>query len=249
MGLRETLEAIKDEFYQGYVTPDGLALLDKGDPESDNGVLFLGFFLMLCYKAKLLDPRDTNNAFRALQSVQVVKDGQVIPGLHWRSPQMPHKMESHDNSIGVCAISAIFDFAFARQHLEYGLKTGFCYNNLEPGKFEARATRQGGDIAFIKLTAGYVPSIWETLWLAIGVTIAAFKGTPSTVNLAWLRLEALKIEKAPLGLLGPQRLILFLTDCIYNVSIKKRFGGIQGSFARYYKESHPIRRMAKELNL
>lgn len=42
---------------------------------------------------------------------------------------------------------------------------------------------------------------------------------------------------------------LFFASLVYNIGVRKRFGGIQGSFAKYYRESHPIRRLAKELSL
>jgi hypothetical protein len=163
---------------------------------------------------------------------------------------MKQKMESHDNSAGICAISAIFDFNFARQHVEYGTRTGFCYNNQSPGTFELRAVRQGGDIAFYKICAGMVPTLWETLWLCVGILIAGFKGWASTQNLAWLKLRAIDIaleRKAQVSLFGPTRAALFITNLVYNVCIWRRLGGMRYSFRRYFRAEHPINLLAEGL--
>ena len=234
------MQEIVDSFYRDYVSPNGLALLGKGDGENDNGILFLGIFVMLMHDRNLLTELDITRSFNAIKGIE------IYPGLFART-HLNDKMDSHDNSVGVCALSVIFNFAFARQLVEYGTQTGFCYNNLHPGDFEARAARQGGDIAFYKICAGYTPTIWETVWLCVGILIAAFSGWSSTVNLAWLRLRSMDISIETKPATAITKTALFITNLVYNVCIWKRFGGIKGSFKQYFKAEHPINLLAETL--
>ena len=57
--------AIKQEFYQDYVSPDGLALLGPKHNENANGILFLAMVLVKFVKAKVFGQDDINNAHKA----------------------------------------------------------------------------------------------------------------------------------------------------------------------------------------
>lgn len=232
---------IKDDFYARWITADGLALLGAGDPPNDNGILFLALFLMLCQKQNLLDELDITRSFNAIKSIE------VAPGLYCRRPN-DTRMEAHDNYVGVCAISVIFSFVFARNIAEYGLSHGYNFNNTAPDTFEMRSLHQGGDVAFYSLSAGYIPAMWDHLWLCIGLLIAGFKGTPSVVNLAWLRIQAIALSIEKKGFLPASHwatVSFFFVSLVYNIAIRVRFGGIQGSFLRYFRPEHPINLLAK----
>jgi hypothetical protein len=237
---------IKQEFYTNWVSPNGLALLGNRDAENSNGILFLAIFLMLLKKCDCLDQTDLDKSFVALEKIR------IQPGLYKRAPNHP-ELEAHDNYVGVCALSVLFELKDAREVVEYGTRTGFAYDNLNPNNPDSRSIRQGGEIAFYKICAGYVPTIWEFAWMCIGLLVTAFQtkstkvNLPSNTNLAWLRLETLKFVKINLSL--PFKVSLFITESIFNIMLRKRYGGIQGSFARYFREEHPIRLLAKELEL
>lgn len=224
---------IKEEFYKNWVSPDGLALLDSNGNETSNGILFLAFFLALCDEQNAIGELDISRSFNAVKSIQVKE------GLFARSPNNS-AMEAHDNYIGICFISILFDFAFARQICVYGLEHGYSYNN-QTEKQEVRTTRQGGDVAVYSIAAGFRPTAWDYVWALTGILIAAFKGTPSVVNLAWLRLKIMQLSfEKKLGLNNWMFLFYFPIRIIFDLVIYKRFGGIKGSFAQYYKPEHPI---------
>ena len=90
--------------------------------DNDNGVLFLAFYMMLKKKLGKIDQSDLDHSFRAIKSIE------VEPGLFARAPNNI-QMEAHDNYMGICSLSVLFEFAFAREIVELGTKTGFSYNN------------------------------------------------------------------------------------------------------------------------
>lgn len=242
--MREAIE-IKKDFYENYVSPNGLALLGKGHIENANGILFLAIFYAVAKKIDLLSQNDLTHAFDTLKKIE------IEPGLFKREPTN-RELEAHDNYVGICFLSVIFDLYFARQVVEYGTKTGFMYDNKNPEKPDPRTMRQGGDIALYKIAAGYFPTVWETIWLFFGIISASFKGSPSTMNLTWLRIQTISyaFEKHKnVTFLSGSFVLLFIASLIFNLMIRKRYGGIQGSFAKYYSDDHPIRRLAKEINL
>lgn len=241
--MRLSIE-LKNEFYDKWVSPNGLALLNIGDPENSNGILFLAMFLILLKESDDVIQDDLFKSFSAIKKIE------VEPGLFKRSPSS-QELEAHDDYIGICALSVIFNLATAREIVEFGTAHGFAYDNLSPELPSPKTIRQGGDIAFYKICAGFTPTIWEFVWMCAGIILAGVRGTPSVVNLAWLRLKAISyaVFRAQTSLFGWLSTSIFFTSLIYNISVRKRFGGIQGSFAKYFIEAHPIRRLAKELEL
>ena len=243
--LMKNVFAIRDEFYKNWVSPDELAWLDSGGPDSSNGILFLAMFLLLLKETDSLNQEILNRSFKALRNIQ------VAPGLYRRSPTNDSR-ESHDNYVAVCAIAVLFSFVDARSIVEFGTDHGFAYDHMSPEAPAKETIRQGGEIAFYKLCAHAVPTLWELAWLCIGLALAGIKGSPSVVNLAWLRLKtlghALK-DKAGINLFLPSLVSITFASLIFNIFLRKRFGSIQGSFAQYFKDNHPIRLLSKELQL
>jgi hypothetical protein len=242
--VREAI-ALKNEFYEKWVSPNGLALLGVGEGENANGILFLAFFLQLLKLSDDLNQDDLNRAFNALEKIRKAKG-------YYKRSRTQEATDSHDNTVGICAISALFDFKDARDIVEVGTENGFNYDHLSPDSPMPRTQHQGGDVAFYKICAKFSPTLWELIWMCGGIIIAGIWGTPSTVNLTWLRLQAAFLSLKKRGdahLYGITGVSLFFASLVYNIGVRKRFGGIQGSFAKYYRESHPIRRLAKELSL
>jgi hypothetical protein len=235
---------IKQDFYNNWVSPNGLALLSIQGPENSNGILFLAIFLMLLKQCDCLDQTDLNKAYLALEKIR------VQPGLYKRAPGND-SLEAHDDYVGICAISVLFDFIDARSITDFGTRMGFSYDNITPDKPDPRSTRQGGEIAYYKLCAGYIPTLWEYIWLILGLVLASFKGTPSVINLAWLRIKTLLIvsDRFSTNLFGIIPVSMYFTSLIFNFNLRRRYGNLQGSFAQYFEELHPIRRLAKELSL
>jgi hypothetical protein len=134
--------------------------------------------------------------------------------------------EAHDNVVGICAISTLFEFVFAREVVEYGTRNGFCYNSENPGKFDIKHVHQGGDIAFYKLCSGMMPTIWEYVWMLGGMLVTILKGSASTKNLGWLRCQALLLRN---NLLWVKILSQFMS---------------KSSFKNYFLAEHPITKLA-----
>lgn len=222
-------EALKEEFYRDWVSTNGLALLGKGHKENDNGILFLAYFLYLVPTDKL----DLDATFRVIKSLE------VEPGVFARHPNN-QMLEAHDNYVGICALSVLFNFSFAREIVEYGTKTGFSYNNLDTSNQQIRTTRQGGEIAFYKLCCSYVPTVWELVWLVGGIAVAGFKGDHSTTILSWLRLEAIKRKDGP----RPQWVVALIgaASLLFSIGVKKKWGNIKEAFKKYFVADHPINR-------
>jgi hypothetical protein len=237
-----TKEEAKSLFYSEYVSKHGLAWLSSGGPDSDNGILFLGMVLAKINKLKLFDKMDTFNAYQACESIQAGA-GYIIRGPN------NNLLEAHDNLIGACGVSVICEFDYARLIADRGNKYGFSYNSVNPEKQELRTTLQGGDICFIKMSAGYIPTIWEYIWMLVGMLLGGYKGSPSTVNICWYRTEILdlvferKFSKLHWTFAPYQ-----ITKLIFRLLVKNRFGGIGGSYARYFPEGHPIHKMSELLN-
>ena len=108
---------------------------------------------------------------------------------------------------------------------------------------ELRTIRQGGEIAFYKICAGFTPTIWELAWLVIGIILGGFKGSASVVNLCWLRCETLLLavkQKRVVNLYVPMVLSVLVAFLTFSIALKTRFKNILGSFAAYYRAEHPI---------
>lgn len=210
--------------YLGRLTPKSEGRF-PGRDDNDNGILFLAMMLMLDFKPEL---------FQQVQDS--IKRLQVEPGLFKRRSFSPEIYEAHDNYVGICALSVIYGFNFREDIVRYGEKNGWNFNNVEPGKFEMKCQRQGGDIAFYKLAAGYNVEPWYVVWMIGGLIIAAIKNYPSTMNLGWLRFRTLDLVKMS----SFNRAVVTFGHMIFN-SIQMLRGKTQlDSFKNYFRPDHPI---------
>jgi len=245
----------KELFYRDYTTEYGMGRLEPNKP-SDNPILWLAQMLYRFKKAEIIDKRDTDNAFFALENCVVIKDGQKIRGLHWRSPDS-QLLEAHDNLVAIAAISVLIESVHAREMCDRGNKYGWSFHSKDPEKQEIRTTLQGGTICFIKLCAGYNPYPIEFIWMLLGILNAGvkkytykwFKGNvASTVNINWLVIDALdEVYKKKFTTTHwtylPYQIVRILFKSLVNSQ-----GGIYHYYRNYFKPEHPIHLFEKVLD-
>ena len=175
-----------------YIAQDGLVKLSPDDiyvnpynnlttPKNENGLTYMGIASLLG-----LYPLDPAATVRLCQHVQ-------HPALLHRRAGLARRTQAQDDYIGaITALSAqSFPHPFALTVVDYGYRTGWCYNNVAPGQYSIRQTRQLGDVAWLKWMAGLRPHILEALWFILGTLINAFHSRPSETQLTWMRLSAL----------------------------------------------------------
>lgn len=215
--MREAI-ALKNEFYEKWVSPNGLALLGVGEGENSNGILFYAYFMQLCKELDSINTRDKQHAEYLLSILQ------QEPGLLNRRPNN-QTLEAHDNYVGAMCISLIHGLDFPKKCVEYGVKHGWNYNNSEPGVWKKEAQRQGGEVAFYQICAGYKPDPFYLIWLCIGLIASAFQWS-SVVNLSWLRLRTIK----------GKNVFVDFTAMIFDAIVGLR-GGILRFFKEYYRDT------------
>jgi hypothetical protein len=206
---------LKQEFYSKWVSLNGLALLEEHGAENSNGILFYAIFMRLCKKMGSFAPIDeimANSLIRSLEKQDGLLNRRVNDATR----------EAHDNYIGACSLSQ----DFAKRCVAYGVKNGWNYNNTD-GTWIKETQRQGGEVAFYQMSAGYTPDPFYLIWLCVGLIVAAFQWN-SVVICAWLRLETLKERK-------PNFFISF-TSMIFDLIILKR-GGVLRFFNEYYNNT------------
>ncbi len=249
---------IKNDFYKRWVAENGQARLDLIDSaapfppftqervKNENGVLFLAYFLVLLKLGEIDDATD-RNGFSNL-----VHDLQEQFGLYNRHPGNHEALEAHDDYVGIAAVSSLFGFPFASQILQYGTKTGFCFNNLSPGTYAVEAQLQGGDIAFIAMCAGWVPELWNYAWFCGAILLNAFQSSKSPNNpasstlLGWIKVvaitDALSRDKTfPKWVAWSWPFVAL----IFHLGLKRKYGGIKGAFAQYFSPMHPCVRLSE----
>jgi hypothetical protein len=239
--LQTALE-IKELYYRDYVSADGLGLLKAKDGENANGILFLAMMLAKFVKAKVFDQVDINNAHKACLATEVEIGLPKRVRSNW-------EVDAHDNLVGRAGLSLICEFDEARKLADRGNRYGWSYNSMHPEQQELRTTIQGGTVCFIKMMAGYIPYPTEYLWMLGGILVAAFKGTPSTVNLNWFSIECLDLcfEKK-FSKTHWTHLLYPLVKFIFKLKIKQRFGGIKGSYNKYFLPEHPMHLILEHIN-
>lgn len=239
--MQEAIE-IKNLYYSEYVSPDGLGLLGPKQAENANGILFLAIMLAKFVKAKVFDQQDIDNAHKACLATE------VEIGLPKRTREN-REMDAHDNLVGRAGLSIICEFDEARKLADRGNRYGWSYNSMNPEQQELRTTIQGGTVCFIKMMAGYIPYPTEYVWMLGGILTAAFKGTPSTVNINWFAIECLDLcfEKK-FSKTHWTHLFYPAVKFIFKLKVRQRFGGIQGSYAQYFMLEHPIHLILRYTN-
>jgi hypothetical protein len=249
MGLQEDL---KKEFVQNYLAQDGLCRLTEefrtlpdGTTSviNDNGILFAVSGYALLDKLGLLDGADS------IRFLHTVSNLAVEPGLYNRRSDATERTEAHDNYAGIAVGSVIFDKWFARDICEYGERKGWQFANVTPNTFQFSQLRQGGEIALYKICAGRVPYLTEWAWCLGGMLWTSFKGTPSTLNLFYLRsygiTKALKrYADGASSLWWPITLSWKIAAPIITGLADKHFGGLKTTTAQYFGPDHVISRLA-----
>jgi hypothetical protein len=241
-------EIAKEYFTHYWVSETGLGRLDRfpGDSQGDgenetvlneNGILFLVYFLICCDLSGVSINEHKDSILKTVRTLE------REPGLYCRQPNNFVRHEAHDNYAAIATCSVMWpDLPFAREICGYGSRNGYNFNNVEPGKWELKQQRQGGEIGFYKACAAYAPTIWEWLWLLGGILTNAFsKPDASTTQLTWMRLYALQKVHFKTSW---QALFFYPVLWIWQFRFKQRYKTLGGLFAQYFKEEHPIRAMA-----
>ena len=182
MGYIEGKTRIKEVFTDklGIIT---LKPANLSDPENgvfdceNNGKLTCEYYIFL----KMLN-RDTeeDRAFvkEYLNMICVHRNGTRIPGLINRYPYATFELDvvSHDEFNAYCALAKVYGFhKYAIEVVSYGLMNGWCYNNKKPNTQDLRYYRQGRDIAFYMLCAGFKPDFINLIWMLACNVITLYK--------------------------------------------------------------------------
>jgi len=212
LSKQEALE-VKREVHQKWTGNAGLITLypahlsntEKGhlpdfDYDSENQILWTGEFYTLCKIHGIIDfDVDKVRVSEALALHQATMDGVPVPGLYSRHPD-PYRFSdvhhgiSWDEMNGLSVLSKIFDFDISMGIVEYGSQNGWAFIDEMPFTWDLSRVRQGRDIAFYKLTAGYQPVPWNVIWMIVSHALTSFKekGNTSGKLMAWMRLENIK---------------------------------------------------------
>lgn len=247
-------------YFDQYVSKEFLGQLDpngdisnKRPCDNSNGILFLAMGLMMLQKLGCL-PDIRKQVDASIKRLQVPGE----PGLFNRM-QGDGRMDSHDNMVGIIILSVIFDLPYAEQihkrgkykfkrNRYLGFDDYFNYNNVQPGKFDWTAQRQGGDIAIYQMAAKKLVNPLYLMWFTGGLWISAWKMNPSTMNLGWFRLELMLelSEKSFKGKLCKPFLSLAVKGFV--LIQKYRNVSMKWSFEHYFKPGHPMHVFLKALS-
>lgn len=118
------------------------------------------------------------------------------PGLICRLPNNFVRHDAQDNQIGAILGGLKLGYLSIPEEINnYGKRTGYNYNNVEPGVWKLEQQRQGGDIALFKIAAGEKPAWWQLVWLVVGLVLSLYsKPDPSRDQLAWCRVRILEMK-------------------------------------------------------
>lgn len=251
---------IKARFHALFQSEDGAGRLTTEDSaeafagftkervSNDNGILYLVEFLILCSQAGLLNDQDKAKFAR------LTTDLRQEHGLFNRHPGNRVTLEAHDSYLALVAGSSLFDLGLAKEIRDYGKSNWNCYNNLQPGKFDWRAYRQGGELALYDLCANQSPGLINWLWLLGKIlTIAVTPKDTKTGNLhastllCWIRCvmieRSIKRNKWAFDIKVPFLVIRKL----FRKKVKEKNTGIIQYLEQYFIKGHPIPEMAKLL--
>lgn len=238
------LEDLKKEYFEHWVSPNGLGLLDRDGEENANGVLFLGYIVLMIKMIENYVSSDVRNSF--IRTIDLLR---VAPGLFNRRPQWP-VLEAHDNYSAIVGTSRICGLDYiVDEILAHGERNAYNYNNLAPFVWKIECQRQGGEIAFYKINGGKVAEIWNTAWLVLGTWAAAWTRNYSSINLSWYKYEILKIADQWMPVNGPTRVIIGIGEIVFRALRWARVGGQKESFKHYFKAEHPIHVFAEVANV
>jgi hypothetical protein len=231
-------ESLKQEFVSSYLDENGLGKFQDEDrsqsvaARSDNPILItaIGFSQ---YEIEDSDRSLIKKAIKVLT---------VTPGLYKRRPDADLVLEAHDNMVAIASL----DSDAAKDICDYGNRMGWQFANVDNSKYSPTQLVQGGDIAYFKIRAGYLPYPLELLWLCGGLIYAFLFGNPSTWNLARLKLqtmyESLK-DKGGLWLSVELAFIVTGLSCLIISQVKKIY---PKQYLNYFGPDHVITRKAMQ---
>lgn len=228
-------------FRESYTAEDGLCGFSSKDfrpgkpgcPQTcrnDNGILIRAFCIALMNRIREIEEVDKENSTIAMYFTA------IEPGLHNRHRHDTHAGDSADNYVGMILLSLIHGLSFHRDIINYGQAHGFNYNNKEPGQWALESQRQGGEIAFYQLCCLQTPEPWNALWFIGGLLslLILRYNNAGSVQLAWARVEALKIAQ-------PLHPITQIAQFIHWLTLKRKFKSMDAVFKKYFGDPlHPI---------
>lgn len=159
-----TKEQLKEKF-QPYLDNYGFVSLDVNDKSPWNGILFTS-------DAYVWDSIKGTEIFDYDNYVITMAECFVCSGLYHRHPNLKHILASHDDQVGMLYASKILKYDYHHQVYLYGKTHNWCYNNLDPNKFELKAYRLPHIVAFITWCAGEEPSWFHKLYFCAAIKMA-----------------------------------------------------------------------------
>jgi hypothetical protein len=227
-----------------WIAPNGVYSVNN-----ENGILFLAYMLTLGDVAhqKLKIPGASYTFYyQVLKAAGTVRTLERIPGTRGLYNRQPggynQRQERHDNYVGICAISVLNgDTETPQAMIDWAWSHWFCFNNVEPEKFNKEQIRQPGEVALYYIAAGKEAPFIFWIWLLAGIIIGIKKKSAHTpqLRLTWLRLWVIDT----MGVKG------WVKRKLYNYVRKmwfknaEKFGGLKGIFG--FPENHPIKRFVE----
>ena len=235
------MEDIIQDFVIRYTSEDGLCRLDLEDDQpgfppatertvrNQNGIMFYAETILSLYIKGIDVMPFRMSAMRTLDKL-------FIPGTGCtdRRPYDKSLVDSHDNMLGIVVLCQLLDLDLYIERLcEWGRLHGWCFNNLDPERFDIRGLRQGSDIAIYQLANGEKPHLINLLWLWGGLFFT------DDLRLYKLRFESVKLSNKSYknG---------WLTEMIMSLGYLLKGGDKQfvTHIESYFKDhNHPIRRL------
>lgn len=254
--MTEARRLLKAEFYKLWVAADGLCRQHLKDHQpngqngssldtvqNENGILGLVVFYVRCDETADLELFDKSHFERTVAYLE------VEPGVYHRYHGAHWRTEAHDNLSAIAVGSVLFDTKHAKEICEHGERTGWCFNNRQPGKFNISQVMHPGVVALLKIAAWKLPAPWEWAWICFGAVINAFKGDKgsSDKQLTWMRFHAIGLRFRRMDV-PPYMLISYWLVRLFFFGMQRvRFGGMQGVLSHFWRSAHPIIRWGKLL--
>lgn len=255
------IDKMREDIYAEYTThkwisETGLGRLDPfpGDSQigpdgretvmNENGILFETYFLITAAISRI------NIMPHAVYLKDVVDSlrTKTHPGLFNRQPHGDapvHRHEAQDNYAAIAGLGTWIGYNYASDILAWGERHGYNYNNVNPEVWDIKQQRQGGEIAYYKAMAGYVPTIWEWIWLMGGLLAGAFsKNGASDSMLSWMRMYFLNQVDLPTTW---QKLSMEIITPLWKQIKILRLGTLESIFRQYFRKDSPIVKLASLL--